>query len=85
MENHYANLCSYNHTLFKHGRENERGGVDMIKRWDGMRVSHCIHRGCAAVRKGGWGPVGSSRLRSSIDGALAGFGVFKRLHVIEQR
>jgi hypothetical protein len=61
------------------------GGVDMIKRWDGMRVSHCIHRGCAAVRKGGWGPVGSSRLRSSIDGALAGFGVFKRLHVVEQR
>jgi hypothetical protein len=58
VENHYANLCSYNHTLFKHGRENERGGVDMIKRWDGMRVSHCIHRGCAAVRKGGVGAGG---------------------------
>jgi hypothetical protein len=30
----------------------------MIKRWDGMRVSHCIHRGCAAVRKGGVGAGG---------------------------
>ena len=31
---------------------------------------------------GGWGRAG---LKSSKDGGLAGFGVFKRLHIVQQR
>jgi hypothetical protein len=35
------------------------GGVDMIKRWDGMSGLNCIQRGGALRYSGGGGAVGS--------------------------
>ena len=35
------------------------GGVDMIKRWDGMSGLNCIQRGGALRHSGGGGAVGS--------------------------
>lgn len=59
-------------------------GVDIIKGVIGCEFHTVYSVGVRLCVTGGGGRWGRAGLKSSKDGGLAGFGLFKRLHVVEQ-